>query len=182
MQEERQIIPISNLTSIDNTKIVSSSNVPASVVLGNLIFEKRYDDAVKLGEELLCKDKFSPMLNCDMMVLYYKLRKLDDQNVIKAIECAKKAIIKGHNTGYCQQRLSVMLKKQKFYHKALQLCDVVLSENFKFSAHGCGTKNDFSQRRDFFVKHISNAADKSEDILFTSEEVNEIFNNSTLLL
>ena len=182
MQEERKMIPVSNLTSIDNNMIVASSKVPASLMLGNLIFEKRYDDAVKLGEELLCKDKFSPMLNCNMMVLYYKLRKQDDQYVTKAIECARIAIIQGHNTGYCQQRLSGMLKKQKFYHKALQLCDVVLSDNFKFSAHGCGSKDDFTKRRDFFAKHISNAADKSEDILFTSEEINEIFNNSTLLL
>lgn len=182
MQEEREMIPVSNLTSVDNNMIVASSKVPASLMLGDLIFEKKYDEALKLGEELLKKDAFSPMLNCNMMVLYYKLRKQDNQNVAKAIECARIAIMKGHNTGYCQQRLSVMLKKQKFYHKALQLCDVVLSDNFKFSAHGCGTKNDFSQRRDFFAQHILKAQDKPEDILFTNEEVNEIFNNSTLLL
>jgi hypothetical protein len=55
-QTQENYLPISNiLEDLKEKNIIIQSKVPQSVMLGNMIFEKKYQEAINLGLELLKK-------------------------------------------------------------------------------------------------------------------------------
>ena len=53
-QTQENYLPISNiLEDLKEKNIIIQSKVPQSVMLGNMIFEKKYQEAINLGLELL---------------------------------------------------------------------------------------------------------------------------------
>ncbi|HTO16108.1 MAG TPA: hypothetical protein VLZ83_10065 [Edaphocola sp.] len=157
-----------------NARIVAESQIPAYCSIGNLVFEKKYHKAIELGKKLLVTTPESAGVHVNLMDAYFKVR---DENPIfyeKHIEHARLAMLYGHNTGYVQKKLAIGLEKQKMIYRALQICDIVLDENFHFSRHGCGDKNEFVTRKEKLLKKINNSSDSSEAMVFTRDEISFI--------
>ena len=154
-----------------NASIVAESQIPAYCSIGNLVFEKRYHEAIELGKKLLTTTPESAGVHVNLMDAYFKIR---DENPIfyeKHIEHARLAMLYGHNTGYVQKKLAIGLEKQKKICQALQICDIVLDEKFHFSRHGCGDKNEFVTRKEKLLKKVNNSSDSSESTVFTNDEI-----------
>ena len=179
--EPNQVITknISKVDSIpisEGNHIVAQSIIPASCDIGNLVFEKKYKEAVELGLKLLEKSPNEPGLLINLMDAYFKGKELVASDYIaKSSYYAKQAILNGHNTGYAEQRLAINLDKAKLFHQSLQLYNRILeTEGFHFSSNGCGNCINWNHRRDSILKKMDKAVDTSNDVLFTPIEISNI--------
>lgn len=155
--------------------VVARSEVPVSCSLGNLIFERRYQEAIDSGLKLLEKDPEDCMIHINLMDAYFKGRALSPDYFDKSTYYAKQTILYGHNTGYAEDRLAKNLEKLKLYHQSLQLYDLILeNKEFHFSQAGIGNKIDFARRRELAKKKMDKALDSASDVLFTPQEVAQI--------
>lgn len=160
---------------------IIASEIPVTCDMGNMINNKDYDSAIKIGNELLAKpsdSEFLKMIHINLMVAYFKAREIKTEYLELSTYHAKQAILNGHNTGLAQERLLINLEKSRKIHQAIQLCDLVLSPQFKFSKHGCKTKSDFRDKKRKLQEKRSKACDSPNDILFSDIEENTIFRNS----
>jgi hypothetical protein len=155
----------------ESAKIIAESQIPAYCMIGNLIFDKKYNEAIELGNKLLEKTPCSAGVHVNLMDAYFKIRNENPIFYDKATEHARLAMLYGHNTGYVQKRLAINLEKQGKIYQAIQICNIVISDKFHFSKHGCGNKVEFVKRKETLINKITNAADKEDDIFFTNEEV-----------
>lgn len=170
-------IPINKVLKIDNENIVYSSEIPESISMGELIFDKKYEEAISLGNKLLQKDPKDYGVHINLMEAYFKARNNDPSYFDLSTFHAKQAVIYGHNTGLAQQRLVINLEKGLKIHQAIQLCDIILSDKFHFSLHGFGSKEEYTNRKVRLVKKLDKAIDTENDRLFTKEEVILIYDN-----
>lgn len=170
--------PISQVTSIpipEGSTIVAESEIPVSCSMGNLIFEKKYQEAIDLGLNLLEVTPDDCGVHINLMDAYFKGRELSPDYLEKSTYHAKMSMICGHHTGYAEERLAKNLDKAKFYHQSLQLYNLILdNKEFHFSPGGCGNSIDFAKRRDAVLKKMDKALDTEEDILFTQEEIEQM--------
>lgn len=176
---EIKMVPISKVNSTcipEGATLVAESMVPASCLLGNLIFEKKYEEAIEFGKKMLKETPSDPGVHIQLMVAYFKGKEAVSQDYISESSFyAKQAIIHGHNTGYAYERLAKNLDKAKSYHQSLQLYNFILeTEGFHFCAHGCGHGIDWNHRRDSILKKMDKALDTADDVLFSKEEINQI--------
>lgn len=168
--KRRTVIKAENASSVFNScteeKPVVESSVPASCVIGNMVLNNEYDNAILNGEKILseCPDDY--FAHCNLMVSLYKVGDIEKCN-----KEAKLAIIKGHHTGFCENRLSINLYKQKKYHQVIQLSDVL--ENSRVGL----LFDDVHKRKLRALKHIKEALDTEHDILFTEKEKEELYEN-----
>ncbi len=156
---------------LSNVKIVAESQIPAYCSIGNLVFEKKYHEAIEFGKKILATTPESVGVHVNLMEAYFKIR---DENLFfyeKHIEHARFAMLYGHNTGYVQKKLVIGLEKQKKIYQALQICDIVLDEKFQFSKHGCGDKNEFITRKEKLLKKVNKSSDNIDSIVFSPEEI-----------
>jgi hypothetical protein len=158
----------------DNEPIVAQSQVPEFITIGNLISEKKYSIAIEEGLKQLKRNPNAAGIHINLMVAYFKARDISSDYLDKSSYHAKMAILNGHHTGYAENRLAKNLDKQKKYHQVVQLCNLVLRNDYHFSTHGCGNHIDFSTRKEKTLQKISKASDKECDVLFTTEEINSI--------
>jgi hypothetical protein len=173
-------VPISELvknTVPENAVIISQSEVPEWTLMGNLIFEQKYDEAIDLGKKLLIKNPHSAGVHIELMVAYFKLRKLYPEYFELSTYHAKQAIIYGHNTGYAHERLIINLEKSGMINQAIQLCDIVLSEKYHFISTGCGKKENFLFRKEKLKYKRKSAKDNISTKLFTNEEIYLLYEN-----
>lgn len=105
------------------------------------------------------------------MNAYFKLRNENPHFLEKSTAHGKIAMLYGHNTGYVQERLVINLDKLKKINQAIQICDIVLLDNFHFSTHGCGSKNDFTKRKYKLLQKLEKTTDNQSNKLFTDEEI-----------
>lgn len=170
--------PISQVTSIpilEGSTIVAESEIPVSCSMGNLVFEKKYQEAIDLGLKLLEETPDDCGVHINLMNAYFKGRELSPDYLDKSTYHAKKSILLGHHTGYAEERLAKNLDKAKLYHQSLQLYNLILdNKEFHFSPGGCGNSIDFAKRRDAVLKKMDKALDTENDILFTQDEINQI--------
>lgn len=163
-------------TTEEQPELVASSNLEPSdaCTLGNLIYEKKYQEAIDLGTKLLETKPDDCGIHINLMEAYFKLRHIQDYWA-KSSYHAKQAIINGHTTGYAHERLAKNLDSAKLYHKSLQLYNLILdNKDFHFSASGCGKSIDWEKRRANVLARMNKASDKDTDILFTPEEIAKI--------
>ena len=174
----KKMIPITELKPDavpPGCNILAQSEVPASLLIGDLVFEKKYEEAIKFGLDLLKESPDDAGAHINLMVAYFKARGLNDSYFDRSTYHAKMAILNGHHTGYAEQRLAINLDKQKFYHQSLQLYRLILdTEGFHFSASGCGNGIDWEKRRASVLAKIDKANDKETDILFTEGQISKI--------
>ena len=170
-------IPINKVLKIDDENIVYSSEIPESIIMGNLIFFKKYEEAISLGKKLIQKDPKDYGVHINLMDAYFKARNNDSSYFDLSTFHAKQAVIYGHNTGLAQQRLAINLEKELKIHQAIQLCDIILSDKFYFSLHGFGSKEDYTKRKIRLIKKLDKSIDTEYDRLFTDEEVRLIYDN-----
>lgn len=177
-QEKKEVMV--NISSLEKNnlsskaKIIAESQIPAFCSIGNLVYEKKYHEAIELGKKLLVETPNSTGVHVNLMDAYFKVR---DENPIfydKSIEHARLAMLYGHNTGYVQKKLAIGLEKQKKIHQAIQICDIVLNSKFHFSRHGCGDKNEFIKRKERLLKKVHNTEDSKETLVFTADETSFI--------
>lgn len=152
--------------SLKNKEVVAESSVPEGCLLGNLNFHKEYDRAIEEGKRIEAEYPNDYFVHCNMMVSYFK--KGDIENCNKE---AKLAIIKGHHTGYCENRLSINLYKARKYYQVIQLSEI--EENPRFGLFF----DDVYKRKLRAQKHIDKATDTKEERLFTDEEIEELYQN-----
>lgn len=163
--------PISSIVGVpEGMTVVAESEVPESIGLGNLNFEGRYLEAIAAGKQMLENNPMDGGVYINLMDSYFKARALDDSYFEKCTECARLAILCGHNTGYAHIRLIKNFTQTKHYHKALQLCELILSGEIHFSRMGCGNYEDFGKRKASILKKLPKAIDKEGDVAFTPEE------------
>ncbi len=154
-----------------NAEIINETQVPEYCSIGNLIFEKKFHEAIELGNKLLGKTPYSAGVHVNLMDAYFKVRNENPIFLDKSVEHAKLAMLYGHNTGYAQERLAINLEKLGKVNQAIQVCNIVLSEQFHFSTHGCGNKEEFSKRKEKLIKKLSKATDSENSALFTDYEI-----------
>lgn len=164
----------------EGTQLIAESKIPAFCMIGNLIFEKKYHEAIELGNKLLVQTPYSAGVHVNLMDAYFKVRDENPSFYNKCIEHARLAMLYGHNTGYVQERLAISLEKQGKINQALQICNIVLLDKFLFSRHGCGNKDEFLKRKMKLLNKIGKAVDKEVDVLFTNDEISKILEGSQL--
>lgn len=175
--EKEIMVGVSSLTKNklqENDVILAETQIPGYCDIGNLIYEKKFHEAIELGNKLLKKTPSSAGVHVNLMDAYFKLR---DENSIffeKSTEHARLAMLYGHNTGYVQKRLIINLEKQRKYFQALQLCEIILLDKFHFSKHGSGNKDEFEKRKAIIEKKINQATDTVADILFSENEIFDV--------
>lgn len=168
------LINISSVTKDilpSNAEILNESQIPEYCSIGNLIFEKKYQEAIELGQKLLKKTPFSAGVHVNLMDAYFKLRNETPLYYDKSVEHARLAMLYGHNTGYVQERLVINLEKLGKICQAIQVCNIVLLDQFHFSTHGCGSKEDFEKRKEKLTKKLSKATDNESNIIFSDEDI-----------
>lgn len=158
----------------ENTVILAESQIPEFCDIGNLNYEKKFHEAIELGNKLLRKTPNSAGVHVNLMDAYFKLRDEDSVFFEKSSEHARLAMLFGHNTGYVQKRLIINLEKQRKYFQALQLCKIILFDEFHFSKHGSGNKEEFEKKKALLEKKINQASDTLADILFSEKEIVDI--------
>jgi len=162
----------------EGAQIIAESKIPAFCMIGNLIFEKKYHEAIELGNKLLVQTPYSAGVHVNLMDAYFKVRDENPSFYDKCIEHARLAMLYGHNTGYVQERLAISLEKQGKINQALQICNIVLLDKFQLSRHGCGNKDEFLKRKMKLLNKINKAVDKKVDVLFTNDEISKILEGS----
>lgn len=155
----------------ETARIIVESQIPAFCIIGNLILEKKYHEAIDLGNKLLEKTPCSAGVHVNLMDAYFKARNEDRIFYDKSTEHARLAMLYGHNTGYVQKRLTINLEKIGKIYQAIQICNIVLLDKFHFSKHGCGTKEEFTKRKATLIKKTYQAIDKENDLIFTNVEI-----------
>ncbi len=143
--------------------------------------QKQFDKAIKLGESLLSNnnsDEYNAGIYIGLMVSYFKLRNEIPEYFEKSTICAKKAVLLGHNTGYAHERLAINLEKSGKINQAIQLCDIILKPEFRFSKFGCGNNMDFENRKQKLIKKLNKAKDTPNDKLFSEQEIEKILSYS----
>ena len=177
---KRELTPVSEVTAhhtIEQSSIVTQSEIPASTKIGNLTFDKQYESAIQEGLRQLKKNPNDAGVHINLMVAYFKARETNPDYFDRSSYHAKMAILNGHHTGYAEDRLAKNLDKQKKYHQTIQLCDLVLRDDFHFTEHGCGNAIDFSTRKGIAQQRINKASDNENDLLFTPEEIEQIISD-----
>lgn len=157
--------------------IYAESEIPEYCLIGNLIFEKKYEEAIALGKKMLAENPYSAGVHVNLMDVYFKSRSENIEYFELSTIHAKQAMICGHNTGYVQNRLVINLEKEKHFHQAVQLCDIIISDKFNFSSHGAGKKSDFKTRKDKLLCKLSQSNDSELDSLFTYDQLLTIYKN-----
>ena len=188
-EKEQNNVPESNVTKeVPISDIVPSSAIPGGSIIvaqttvpeyckiGNLVFEKKYVEAVQLGLKLLEETPNDCGVHINLMNAYFKGKEeVAIDYLEKSSYHAKQAILFGHNTGFAEERLAKNLDKAKMFHQSLQLYNLILeTEGFHFSTHGCGTTIDWNHRRESILKKMEKAVDSETDILFTPDEISQI--------
>jgi len=154
-----------------NAEIIYESEIPEYCSIGNLIFEKKFHEAIELGRKLLEKTPYSARVHVNLMDAYFKVRNENPIFLDKSIEHARLAMLYGHNTGYVQERLVINLEKLGKINQSLQVCNIALMDQFHFSTHGCGNKDDFTKRKEKLIKKLSKSTDNEDSVLFTAGEI-----------
>lgn len=162
----------------DSLKPVSSSNkpLPEPWVIGNLISEKKYAEAIQLGETLLKENPKSCMVHVNLMDAYFKARNENSDYLLKSTFHAKMAMLCGHNTGYAQFRLVVNLETLWLIENAVQVCDIILNSGFRFSKRGMGNQEDYQARVERLKKKLPKSKPMDRTLLFTDEEIKQTLN------
>lgn len=175
-------ISVSKVTPVsipEGSTVVRESQIPEYCSIGNLVFEKKYKEAVELGLKLLEETPNDAGVLINLMDAYFKGKEATAPDYLeKSTYYAKQAMINGHYTGYAEERLAKNLDKAKLYHQSLQLYNLILeTEGFHFSSQGRGNFIDWNHRRESVLKKMDKALDTEEDILFTPEEIAQIIQN-----
>lgn len=165
---------------IDKNKVPVESQIPAYCNIGNLNYEKKYSEAIELGNNLLKVTPQSAGVHVNLMDSYLKMKDEDPSYLEKSTEHARLAMLYGHNTGYVQKRLAINLEKLGKIYQAMQVCDIVLMNRFHFSRHGCGTKEEFIKRKTTLEKKITKAIDKDNRMIFSKEDISYMLNQIRL--
>lgn len=154
--------------------LVYISPIPETCTIGNLIEEKKYEEAIHLGLELLNKGyKNKAMVYINLMVAYTKIK--DNDNAIKY---AKLAVISGHLTGLAFERIAILLEKSGRFRAAIEICEMVLNPNFYFSLYAGNDdrKKEFQHRLVRLLKRNAKANDASS--FLTSKQRESIIKKS----
>lgn len=154
-----------------NSEIIDESAIPEYCSIGSLIYEKKFHEAIELGEKLLKTTPASNGIHVNLMDAYFEVRKEKSHFLDKSVEHAKLAMLYGHNTGYAQERLAINLQKLRKINQAIQICDIVLLDKFHFSKHGCGNKDDFIKRKQKLIQKLNKSVDNQDNLLFTHKEI-----------
>lgn len=175
-------IPISKckLTAIpEGSTVVAESKIPEYCSIGNLVYEKKYVEAIELGLKLLKETPNDCGVHINLMNAYFKGKEVVAVDYIeKSSYHAKQAILLGHDTGYAEERLAKNLDKLKKYHQSLQLYNLILNtDGFHFSKSGCGNSIDWNHRKESILKKMDKATDTENDILFTPTEITQILHS-----
>lgn len=175
-EKVQKSVSVSDGTSAEipeGSTIVYESPTPEYCSIGNLVYEKKYKEAVELGLKLLESTPNNAGVMINLMDAYFKGKEATAPDYIdRSTYYAKQAIIYGHNTGYAEERLAKNLDKAKHFHQSLQLYNLILeTEGFHFSSHGCGNCIDWNHRRDAILKKMDKALDTEKDVLFTPDEI-----------
>lgn len=145
-----------------------------SISLGKLMYSKQYDVVITEGLRMLESSPKDAGIHVQLMDAFYKLRDTNPTYLDQSTEHARLAIIYGHDTGYAHKRLAMNLMNTAQYHKALQLCDMVMMPEFSFSTHGCGKVSYFGDIALRAMKKLGNATDSPKDMLFTKKQIDSI--------
>lgn len=165
------ISSVANNRIPSNAKIVAESKISAFCSIGNLVYEKKYHEAIELGKKLLTETPDSAGVHVNLMDAYFKIRDENPEFYDKHVNHARLAMLYGHNTGYVQKKLAIGLEKQNKIYQAIQICNIVLDEKFHFSKHGCGSKDEFLTRKEKLLKKVNKSIDNKNSEIFTNEEI-----------
>lgn len=151
-------------------------NSTTSIELGNLLQTGNYGEVIRRGEEHLQQHQDDAGVHVMLMDAYFKMRSEEWANVQRSADHAKAAILLGHDTGYCHERLLKDLREMDYYYHALQLCLMVMRPDFEFSSRGCGKKDYFAKAAATVRKRIDQgrAKDNPDAMVFTPQQIERL--------
>lgn len=139
----------------------------------NLIFNRKYAEAIEILESLLSEGKSNPshlaQIHISLMQAYFKIRNQGIDFLDKCNLHAKQAMLNGHNTGFAAERLVINLTKHGQIFQAMEVCKMIIGPGYKLSRHGMN-KVDFSERLDKLRKKHPEAENQESAKFFTEEE------------
>lgn len=159
------------------------SGIPQYIGAANKIFYGEYESAITDLLNLL--NKTSPqdfenlsMIHINLMQAYFKSRNTNPDYFDLSTYHAKEALKYGHNTGLAQFRLIVNLEKQNRLNQAIEVCEIVTSEDYHFSVYGYKQKKEFLSRLIKLRLILEKKGDNHIERLFSLKERNMIIDNS----
>lgn len=162
-------------------ELVAQSEIPEFCHIGNLITEKRYEEAIQLGKKLLSESDSQQdlsMIHINLITAYEKLKMYKE-----ASEHMKYAILTGHNTGLAYERMAITLERAHYFHQALEICNLVLDDRFRISltAGEKERKLKFANRKERLMKRLQKSEDADTDFVFTPEQKEHILHMTSEL-
>ena len=166
-------------------QIIYKSVMPAYIEPANKIFRGEYLSAINdLNNFLLNTDysdiKTLSMLHINLMQAYFKIRETNPKNVEQFMFHAKEALKYGHNTGLAPYRLIVGFEKQNKINKAIDVCEIVTANEYKFSIYGYKQKPEFIERLKKLELRNRKIQDSCLEPFCTEYERNMIIKNSNI--
>lgn len=151
-------------------------NTDNAISLGNLMYAKEYGKVIVEGQKMLRENPQDAGVHVMLMDAYFKMRSADWSNVQRSADHAKAAILLGHDTGYCHERLLKDLREMDYYYQALQLCLMVMRPDFEFSSRGCGKKDYYAKAAATVRKRIDQgrAKDNPDAVVFTPQQIERL--------
>ena len=140
------------------------------------MYAKEYGKVIVEGQKMLRENPQDAGVHVSLMDAYFKMRSADWSNVQRSADHAKAAILLGHDTGYCHERLLKDLREMDYYYQALRLCLMVMRPDFEFSSRGCGNKDYFAKAAATVRKRIDQgrAKDNPDAVVFTPQQIERI--------
>ena len=179
----KKLLSNSNKEKSTRPTIIYKSEMPEYIDAANKIYNKEYDSAIVDLKEQLDKTSITnsqalSMIHINLMQAYFKNRATHLEYFELSTIHAKEALKNGHNTGLAPFRLIVNLEKQNRLKQAIEVCNIVTDENYKFSIHGYKQKDEFIDRLKKLELKLKKIGDTNNEILFSEEERKMIFDNS----
>lgn len=169
--------------NINKWSMIYKSEVPEYIDAANKIYNKEYDSAIAdLKNQLKNTSQIDfqklSMIHINLMQAYFKNRDAHLEYFELSNYHAKEALKFGHNTGLAPFRLIVNLEKQNKLNLAIEVCDIVTDENYKFSIHGYKQKEEFIERLEKLKLRLKKNGDINNATLFSEEERKMTIENS----
>ncbi|MFW5879924.1 MAG: hypothetical protein ACOCUV_03780 [bacterium] len=173
-----------NKKKVAQKKVVYGS-VPDYISSANKIHEKRYDEAiVELKEQLdnTPQDNAADlaMIHINLLQAYFKSRNENPDHFDLSTHHAKEALKYGHNTGFAADRIIINLEKQKRYNHAIEVCEVLISNEYHILQNSKRTKETYVEKLEKLKNKLEKHGDKNSENFFSEEEKIMIINNSKI--
>lgn len=166
-----------------HTETEHETKNPDFIDAANLIYEKKYDEAIQVLKQQLSGVSLEDtstvaMIHINLTQAYFKNRENNPEHFDLSTHHAIEALKYGHNTGFAPHRAVVNLEKQKRIKHAIEICEVITDS--EYSLMNPDQKDWYQNRLTKLQSKIKINDDNFSGKLLSEEEVDMIIQNSKI--